>query len=57
MKFIYKIFLHRWIKSRDESNDAKSPNYTIKLSQKSYFQPSTIKPDNICHPTIETMQI
>jgi len=31
----------------------KNPNYTLELSQKSDFQPSTTKPNNISHPTIE----
>jgi hypothetical protein len=31
--------------------------YTIKLSKKSDFQPSTKKSDNIGHPTIEAVQI
>ena len=35
----------------------ESPNYTLELSQKSDFQPSTTKPDNGDHPTIETGQI
>jgi len=29
----------------------KSPVYTLQLSQKSDFQPSNMKPDNIGHPT------
>ena len=35
----------------------KSPVYTLQLSQKSDFQPSTTKSDNIGHPTIEIGQI
>ena len=35
----------------------KSSNYAFKLSQKSNFQPSTTKPDNIGYPTVETGQI
>ena len=34
-----------------------SPNYTLELSQKSDFQPATIKPDNIGHLTVKTGQI
>ena len=30
---------------------------TLQLSQKSDFQSSTTKPDNICHPTVKTGQI
>ena len=29
-----------------------SPNYTLKLSQKYDFQPSTTKPDNMDHPSV-----
>ena len=32
----------------------KSPVYTLQLSQKSDFQPSTTKPDNIGHPAVKT---
>jgi len=32
----------------------KSPIFTLELSQKSDFQPSTTKPDNIGHPTVKT---
>ena len=32
----------------------KSPVYTLELSQKSGFQPSTTKPDSKGHPTVET---
>jgi hypothetical protein len=35
----------------------ESPIYTRELSQKSDFQLSTTKPDNIDHPTVETGQI
>ena len=35
----------------------KSLIFTLELSQKSDFQPSTTKPDNIGHPTIKTEQI
>ena len=35
----------------------KSSIFTLELSQKSDFQPSTTKPDNIGHPTIKTGQI
>ena len=35
----------------------RSPVYTLQLSQKSDFQPSTIKSDNIGHPTVKTGQI
>ena len=35
----------------------KSPIFTLELSQKSDFQPSTTKPDNIGHPTVKTGQI
>ena len=35
----------------------ESPNYTLELSQKSDFQPSTTKPDNIGYPTVKTGQI
>jgi len=35
----------------------RSSNYTLELSQKSDFQPSTIKSDNIDHPTVQTEQI
>ena len=35
----------------------KSPIFTLELSQKSDFQPSTTKPDNIDHPTVKTEQI
>ena len=35
----------------------KSPVYTLQLSQKSDFQPSTTKPDNIGHSTVKTGQI
>ena len=35
----------------------KSPIFTLELSQKSNFQPSTTKPDNIGHPTVKTGQI
>ena len=35
----------------------KSPVYTLKLPQKSDFQPSTIKPDNRGRPTVQTGQI
>ena len=35
----------------------KSSIFTLKLSQKSDFQPSTTKPNNISHPTIKTRQI
>jgi len=35
----------------------KIPVYTLELSQKSYFQPSTTKLYNIGHPTVETGQI
>ena len=38
-------------------NLGKSPVYTLQLSQKSNFQPSTTKPDNIGHPTVKTGQI
>ena len=31
--------------------------YTLKLSHKSGFQPSTKKQDNIGHPNIKTVQI
>ena len=32
----------------------QSPIYALELSQKSDFQPSTTKLDNIDHPTVET---
>ena len=35
----------------------KSPVYTLQLSQKSDFQLSTTKSDNIGHPTVKTGQI
>ena len=35
----------------------KSPIFTLEISQKSDFQHSTMKPDNIDHPTIKTGQI
>ena len=35
----------------------KSPIFTLELLQKSNFQPSTIKSDNIGHPTVKTGQI
>ena len=35
----------------------KSPIFTLELSLKSDFQPSTTKPDNIDHPTVKTGQI
>jgi hypothetical protein len=35
----------------------RSPNYTFELSQKSDFQRSTTKTDNICHPIVQTEQI
>ena len=35
----------------------KSMVYILELSQKSDFQPSTTKLDNIGHPTVETNQI
>ena len=35
----------------------RSPNYTLELSQKSNFQPSTTKPDNIGHPIVDTGKI
>ena len=35
----------------------KSPNYSIELSQKSDFQLSTTKSNNIGHPTVKTGQI
>jgi len=35
----------------------RSPNYTLELSQKTDFQPSTTKSDNIGHPTVEIGQI
>ena len=35
----------------------KSPVYTLQLSEKFNFQPSTTKPDSIGHPTIKTGQI
>ena len=38
-------------------NYGRSPNYTLELSQKSDFQLSTTKPNNIDHPTVETGQI
>ena len=38
-------------------NLVKSPVYTLQLSQKSNFQPSTMKPNNIGHPTVKTGQI
>ena len=31
----------------------KNPAYTLQLSQKFDFQPSTTKPDNIGHPTVK----
>ena len=31
--------------------------YTLELTQKSNFQPSTTKPDDKDHPTVKTMQI
>jgi len=34
-----------------------SPVYTLQLAQKSYFQPSTTKSDNIGHLTFKTGQI
>ena len=43
--------------SREESFLGKNLNYTLELWQKFDFQPSTIKPDNIGHSTIETGQI
>ena len=42
---------------RSSLRKRRSPNYTLELSQKSNFQPSTTKPDNIDHPTAETGQI
>ena len=38
-------------------NIGKIPIYNLELLQKSEFQPSTIKPDNRGHPTVETGQI
>jgi len=35
----------------------KSPIFTLELSQKSDFQLSTTKSDNIGHPTVKTGQI
>jgi len=35
----------------------KSPIFTLELSQKFDFQPSTTKPANIGHPTVKTGQI
>jgi hypothetical protein len=35
----------------------KNPVYVLELAQKSNFQPSTTKSDNIDHLTIETVQI
>ena len=37
-------------------NLGKSPIFTLELSQKSDFQPSTTKPDNIGHPTVKIGQ-
>jgi len=39
------------------SREERSPIYTLELLQKFNFQPSTIKLDNIGHPTIENSQI
>jgi len=38
-------------------SEEKNMNYTLELSQKSYFQFSTIKPDNIGYQTIKIGQI
>jgi len=35
----------------------KSSVYTLELLQKSYFHPSTTRPNNGDHPTAETRQI
>ena len=35
----------------------RSSNYILELSQKFDFQPSTIKLDNMGHPTVETGHI
>ena len=43
--------------SRGLKKKGKSPVYTLQLSQKSNFQPSTTKPDNAGHPTVKTGQI
>ena len=49
-----------WISPIPESSSlqqGKSPIFFLELSQKSDFQPLNIKPDNICHLTVETGQI
>ena len=60
---IGSVALRRWtISSAGHGWEArylqgKNPVYTLQLSQKSDFQPSTTKPDNIGHPTVKTGQI
>jgi len=44
----------RWVYELADLKVEKSPIYTLKLSPKSDFQPSTTKSDNIGHPTVET---
>ena len=39
------------------ASEGKSPIFTLELSQKSDFQPSTTKSKNIDHPTVKTGQI
>ena len=52
-----ELCLVRGLPSGFLKKEKKSPVYTLQLSQKSDFQPSTTKPDNIGHPTIKTGQI
>ena len=39
------------------ASEGKSPIFTLELSQKSDFQPSTTKPNNMDRPTVKTGQI